>query len=156
MATDFSKGMIAVATSYSGGQYHYEKLDPYIEAGSLNIIPEATQETDSYRNADGALKRPDIMPLTISKIEGNIKHSKEKEMDKVMTILKNAVKVPDGIASERKIKIRFYNPENMDYKHAWAYYPEFTFGVYGTYDKDGKAIYLPTRIAFITYGERRD
>lgn len=152
---EFKKGMIAIATSYTGKEYHYEKLDPYIEAGSLNITPDSIQETDSYRNANGALKRPDIMPLTISKVEFNVKHAKEKEMDEVMKILEKGVKVPDGIANENKLKIRFYNPKTRAYKHAWAYYPDITWSVYGTYNGDGKAIYTPTRIAFITYGEER-
>lgn len=154
MATDFSKGMIAVATSYSGGQYHYEKLDPYIEPGSLSIDPDEVQETDSYRNANGQLKRPDIMPYKLSKIEFNIAYSEEKTMDKVMKILKKGVQVPGGIAIENKVKIRFYNPRKMDYAHAWAYFSGIPFGVYGTYNGDGGAIYTPTRIAFITYGEK--
>ena len=153
MATDFSKGMIAVATSYSGGQYHYEKLDPYME--SLKIIPDSRQEQDSYRNANGGLKRPGIMPLVISKIDGNIPHANEKELDKVMIILEKGCKVPDGIANENKLRIRFYNNKTRKYKEAWAYYPDIEFDVYGTYKGDGKTEYNPTRIAFITYGEKR-
>lgn len=154
MATDFSKGMIAVATSYSGGQYHYEKLDPYIEPSSLVIDPDEIQEQDSYRNANGLLKRPNIMPYKISKIEFNIQNSKEKTMDKVMKILNKGVKVPGGIEAENKVKIRFYNPRKMDYAHAWAYFAGIPFGVDGTYNGSGKAVYTTTRIAFITYGEK--
>lgn len=153
MATDFSKGMIAVATSYSGGQYRYEKLDQYIEASSLNITPDQMQDLDSYVNANGRLKR-NVMPYSRSKIEANIKHTDEKTMDKVMNILKKGTKVKDGISSENKVRIRFYNPKRMEYSHAFAYFPDITYQVYGTYRGSGKAIYTPTRIAFITYGEK--
>lgn len=149
LAFEKSKGMVAVETS-SG----YEKLDPYIEAGSLNITPDAVQEADSYRNANGALKRPNIMPLTISKIEFNIKHTDEKTMDKVMSILKRGTQLPGGIAAENKIHIRFYNPKRMEYSFAWTYFPEITYNVYGTYMGNGNAIYTPTRIALISYGEK--
>lgn len=149
MAFEFSKGMVAIQTS-SG----YEKLDPYIEAGSLNITPDATQEADSYRNANGALKRPNIMPLTISKIEFNIKHTDEKTMDKVMSILNRGTQIPGGIAAEKKVHVRFYNAEKSEYKFAWMYSPEKTFNVYGTYKGDGEAIYTPTRVALISYGEK--
>lgn len=154
MAFDFEKGMIAVATSYSGGKYHYEKLDPYIEASSLNITPDQMQDLDSYRNANGVLKRPGVMPYTASKIEANINHTDEKTLDKVMKMLKKGTHVEGGIPRENKVKIRFYNPKQMDYTHAWAYFADITYGVYGTYRGNGKAIYTPTRIAFITYGEK--
>lgn len=153
MAFDFGKGMIAVATRYSGGEYHYEKLDPYIEASSLNITPDQMQDIDSYVNANGKLKRT-TMPYTRSKIEFNIKHTDEKTMDKVMKILDRGTRVKDGIVSENKVRIRFYNPKQMDYSNAFAYFPDITYGVYGTYMGSGKAIYTPTRIAFITYGEK--
>ena len=154
MAFDKSKGMIAVATSYSGGKYNYEKLDKYIEASSLNITPDIVQEEESYRNANGLLKRPGIMPYTASKIEANIKHTDENTMDKVMSILKKATNVKDAVSAENKIKIRFYNPKKMKYvDDAWAYFPDITYNVYGTYN--GYPIYTPTRIAFITYGEKR-
>ena len=153
MAFDKSKGMIAVATSYSGGKYNYEKLDKYIEASSLNITPDIVQEEESYRNANGLLKRPGIMPYTASKIEANIKHTDENTMDKVMSILKKATNVKDAVSAENKIRIRFYNPKKMEYSHAWAYFPYITYNVYGTYN--WYPIYTPTRIAFITYGEKR-
>lgn len=149
MAFEFSKGMVAIQTS-SG----YEKLDPYIEASSLNITPDATQEADSYRNANGALRRPNIMPLTISKIEFNIKHTDGKTMSKVMSILNRGTQISGGIKAENKVHVRFYNPKKSEYKFAWMYYPEIPFNVYGTYMGDGEETYTPTRIALISYGEK--
>lgn len=153
MAYEIKKGMVAVATSYSGGDYHFEKIDQYIEAASLNITPDQMQDLDSYVNANGKLKRT-TMPYSRSKIEFNIKHTDEKTMDKVMSILNRGVNVSGGIFAENKLKIRFYNQKSMEYNYAWAYFPDITYGVYGTYMGNGKAIYTPTRIAFITYGEK--
>ena len=153
MAFDKSKGMIAVATSYSGGKYNYEKLDKYIEASSLNITPDIVQEEESYRNANGLLKRPGIMPYTESKIEANIKHTDENTMNKVMSILKRTTNDKDAVSADTKITIRIYHRKKMEYSHAWAYFPDITYNVYGTYK--GYPIYTATRIAFITYGERR-
>lgn len=144
--------MIAVATSYSENEYHYEKIDPYIETSSLQITPDQIQEMDSYRNANGILKRPNIMPYSASKIEGNIKYADEPTMDKIMKILKKGTHVKDGVAAENKLRIRFYNPKQMEYSHAWAYFPDITYEVYTT--SDGRVLYTPTRIAFITYGEK--
>lgn len=153
MAFEFSKGMVAVATSYSGGDYHFEKLDPYIEPSSLNITPDQMQDLDSYVNANGKLKRT-TMPYSRSKIEFNVKHTDEKTVDKIMIILNKGTKVKDGISAENKVRIRFYSQKRMEYSFAWAYFPDITYGVYGTYMGNGKAIYAPTRIAFITYGEK--
>lgn len=153
MVFEKSKGMVAVATSYSGGDYHFEKLDQYIEASSYNVTPDQMQDLDSYVNANGKLKRT-TMPYSRSKIEFNIKHTDEETIDKVMIILNKGTKVKDGIAAENKVRIRFYNQKRMEYSFAWAYFPDITYGVYGTYMGSGKAIYTPTRIAFITYGEK--
>lgn len=147
MAFEFSKGMVAVQTNKG-----FEKLDPYIEASSLNITPDQMQDLDSYVNANGKLKRT-TMPYNRSKVEFNVKHTDEKTMDKVMSILNRGVQA-GGIDAENKLKIRFYNQKKMKYKEAWAYFPDITYGVYGTYMGDGEAIYTPTRIAFITYGEK--
>lgn len=148
MAFEKSKGMVAVQTS-SG----FEKLDPYIEASSLNITPDQMQDLDSYVNANGKLKRT-TMPYSRSKIEFNVKHTDEKTIDKVMSILNRGTKISGGIYAENKVRIRFYNQKRMEYSEAWAYFPDITYGVYGTYRGNGKAIYTPIRIAFITYGEK--
>lgn len=147
MAFELKKGMVAVATNKG-----FEKLDPYIEASSLNITPDQMQDLDSYVNANGLLKRT-TMPYSRSKIEFNVKHTDEETMDKVMSILNRGVN-SGGIFAENKLKIRFYNQKLMKYSEAWAYFPDITYGVYGTYMGDGEAIYTPTRIAFITYGEK--
>lgn len=145
--------MVAIATDYVGGSYSFTKLDKYIESGSLNITPDIVQETDSYRNANGVLKRPSIMPYVASKIEWNILTTKGDTMDEIMALLERATKVKDAISAQNKIRIRFYNPKTRAYKQAWAYYPDITFGLYTT--ADGEPIYTATRIAFITYGEKR-
>lgn len=152
MAYDKSKGMVAIATDYNG-EYIYTKLDSYMEVSSLSITPDMVQEEGSYRNANGELKRPGIMPYVASKIEWNIAHTSEDTMDEIMKILEKATKVKDAIADENKVRIRFYNPKTREYKRAWAYYPDIAYGVYTT--SMGYPIYTATRIAFITYGEKR-
>lgn len=152
MAFDKKKGMVAVATSYSNETYGYEKIDQYIEASSLNVTPDQMQDLDSYVNANGKLKRT-VMPYVRSKIEANIKHTDENTMDKMMKILEKGTNVKDGVSAENKVKIRFYNPKEMKYSTAWSYFPDITYNVYTT--AKGYPVYTPTRIAFITYGEKR-
>ena len=153
MAYEKSKGMLSVATSYSSGTdtYYYEKIDKYLEASSLNITPDQMQDLDSYVNANGILKRA-TMPYSRSKIEANIKYCNGNTMDEMMNILKKGTSVKDGISSENKVRIRFYNPKKMEYSYAWAYFPDITYNVYTT--SNGFAVYTATRIAFITYGEK--
>ncbi len=151
MAYAKSKGMVMVATDYNNGEYSYEKLDQYIEAGSYNVTPDQMQDLDSYVNANGVLKRK-TMPYSRSKIEFNIKFSDEDSMDKVMKILKKGTKVKDGISAQNKVRIAFYNPKTMEYSHAFAYFPDITYNVYST--SNGEPQYNATRIAFITYGEK--
>lgn len=153
MAYEKNKGMIAVATSYGGGDYHFEKLDQYIEASSYNVTPDQMQDIDSFVNANGKLKRT-TMPYSRSKIEFNIVHTDEKTMDKVMSVLNKGTEVKDGIAAENKVRIRFYNPKRMEYSFAWAYFPDITYNTYSTHVNSWRAVYAPTRIAFITYGEK--
>ena len=101
MAYEKNKGMVAVATSYSGGDYHFEKLDQYIEASSYNVTPDQMQDLDSYVNANGKLKRT-TMPYSRSKIEFNIVHTDEEIMDKLMTILKKARKLKTELLPKTK------------------------------------------------------
>lgn len=52
-----AKGLVSIATGYSGGDYQYTKIDKYIAANNLNITPGRAQDLDSYVNANGHLKR---------------------------------------------------------------------------------------------------
>lgn len=152
MAYDKNKGMLAIATTYDGKNYHYEKIDKYIKESSLLITPDQMQDLDSYVNANGDLKR-NVMPHVRSKIEGDIIHCSEETMDEVMEILEKGTKVKNGIVAENKLRVRFYNPKKREYAFAWTYFPDIQYTAYGTYD--GYPKYTPTRIAFISYGEKR-
>lgn len=153
MSYDKEKGMFAIATDYADGGYVFEKMDSYIAVETFNVTPDIVQETDSYRNANGKLKRPSIMPYVASKIEFNTSHVVGEKMDELMSLIDKAVNAGEAISEENKLRIRFYNPKTRKYKQAWAYYPDITFGVYTV--AMGYPIYTPTRFAFITYGEKR-
>lgn len=54
MAFSKSKGLVSIATGYSGGNYEYTKIDQFIAADNLSITADRAQDLDSYVNANNA------------------------------------------------------------------------------------------------------
>lgn len=154
MAFEKGKGLLAIATSYSGGGYEYTKIDGYVGANNITITPDIIQDLDSYRNANGLLRRK-VLPYTSVKIEMNTFSMKDKEMDGLVKTLEKGMKIDDGKCNEaeRKMLVRYYNQLKRKYQTAYCYIPDVAFSSYGTYG--GEIIYNPVRIALIGYGEKR-
>ena len=51
------KGLVSIATGYSGGNYEYTKIDQFIAADNLSITADRAQDLDSYVNANGQFRR---------------------------------------------------------------------------------------------------
>lgn len=154
LAFEKSKGMLAIATSYSGGSYGYTKLDKFVGVENITITPDIIQDIDSFRNQKGKLKRK-TMPCTVTKIEINTAFMPEKDMDGLTKAIESGAKLKDGkcIEEQRKVKIRYYNSLRREYDTAFTYIPDISFTIYST--SKGYPEYNPVRIAFIGYGEER-
>ena len=150
MAYDKSKGLVAIATSYSGGNYGYTKLDGYIKAEGLTIIPNQMQDLDSYVNSTGKLRR-NVLSHTRSKIDANTPYMSEAKFNKLLSNITKAYSLSDGKCSkkERKVRVRYYNQYTQDYSYGYFYIPDIEFQFGGTWG--GEVHYLPTRIGFIEY-----
>ena len=57
---DESKGLIAIATGYSGGKYTYERLNhDLLQQDTIQSTPDQMQDKDSYTNAKGYSENSD-------------------------------------------------------------------------------------------------
>lgn len=148
MAYSKSKGLLAVATSYSGGGYSYEKIDSFIQIDGLTITPAQMQDLDSFVNITGHLKRK-VLEHTRTKVEFNTPYIIERDMDRLMAMFAKSERLPKCDVSEHKIRVRYYNPRIRDYQYMFCYVSDIEFPVGGTYK--GFILYQPTRIAFIEY-----
>lgn len=150
MAFDKNKGLLSIATSYSGGNYSYKKIDGYIGAENITITPDQIQDLDSYRNANGKLKR-NALKHRVTKIDINTAFMNEEKMERLLGIINTGTKLDDGECkeSERKLRIRFYNSWKCDYATAFCYVPDVEFQYYST--AGGNLRHQPIRIAFIEY-----
>ena len=150
MAYEKSKGLLQLATSYSNGNYTYTKIDGFIAAENLTTTPNQMQDLDSYVNANGRLKRT-VLPHSRTKIEFNTPYLTSEKKKELIGLMVSAMSLKDGVcnATERKVRIRFYNDWLDDYEIARCYISDVSFQYYSKYK--GSPLYLPIRIAFIEY-----
>jgi len=148
MAYSKSKGLLAVATSYSNGGYSYTKIDGYIQYAGMSSTPNQMQDLDSYVNTKGHLKRT-VLEHDRTKIDFNTKPMNYSDMHAFIHILKLGMKQPKCIVKERKIRVRYYDEWSDDYEYMFCYIPdvEFQYNFTGL----GFPQYLATRFAFIEY-----
>lgn len=148
MAYDKSKGLISIATSHDGSEYHYEKIDQYIQKESYTCTPKQMQDLDSYVNANGYLKRK-TMKHPRTKIDVDTPYMSYKDKKALVHILRLGMKTKNCLVSQRKVRVRYYNDWTDDYEHGFFYVPDVDFKVAGTYK--GVPQYMPTRFGFIEY-----
>lgn len=151
MAYEQSKGMLAIATGSSGDNYTYTKLDKYVGAENISITPGIIQDLDSYRNANGLLKRK-VLPYRAVTIQITTPFMRESKMDRFMEAIEKGTKQKGCSVKERKVRIRYYDTFDRTYKTAFCYIPNTTFTLYST--SKGYAEYNPTTIEWIGYGEK--
>ena len=144
-----AKGLVSIATGYSGGDYQYTKIDKYISANNLNITPGRAQDLDSYVNANGRLKR-NVLKHMRDGIAFSTIYMKNTTMRSFMNILTTGMKQKDCAGlPEKKIRIRYFNEWTNDYDHGFFYVPDVQFQYGGTYE--GVPTYMPISWEFIEY-----
>lgn len=144
-----AKGLVSIATGYSGGDYQYTKIDKYIAADNLNITPGRAQDLDSYVNANGYLKR-NVLKHMRDGIAFSTIYMKNTTMRSFMNILTTGMKQKDCAGlPEKKIRIRYFNEWTNDYDHGFFYVPDVQFQYGGTYE--GVPTYMPISWEFIEY-----
>lgn len=151
MAYEESKGLIAIATSYSNGSYHYEKINlEWVQTDTISSTPDQITDLDSYTNGDGYLKRT-VLPHTRSKWEANTTILYEKDADAFIRLLQKGFAIKDGKCNEaeRHLRIRYYNEWKHGYAFGHFYVPDITFSY--KIELDDKLVYQPIRFAFIEY-----
>lgn len=117
-----------------------------IRAETYKIIPNARQDVDSYRDANGLLHR-NTVTHTATTIQFNLIPMKQAQMKQIMSALNSAY----SSKTERKCTIQYYDPESGGYKSGEFYlganHP--VFEIYGTYKNE--IFYKETEFKFIEY-----
>lgn len=134
--------MASNGTLLSFGDYNipmkFIKYDTYV------ITPNIRLDIDSYRDADGILRR-NALKHTTTKIEFETPALHELEMDELMQNIRSQYMNPN----EKNAICSYYDPENGIYKSGEFYMPDFKFKIYSV--SNGWIIYRPLRLAFIEY-----
>ena len=146
---DPSKGVIAIATGYSGRKYTYSKINhDLLQPDTMKSTPDQMQDLNTYINGKGYLKRT-VMEHSRSKWECNTCTLTEKQWISICDLLDKGFRVKDGKASAKKrhLKARFYNDWTHDYATMYCYVPDIDFQY--KLVLSGELNYQPIRIAFI-------
>lgn len=116
-----------------------------IRAESFKITPNARQDLDSYRDADGVLRRT-ALEHTATVIEFDVKMMKESEMRSLM----NAIKSSYINYSERDAQCSYFDPETGSMKTGHFYIDSnLSFSYYAVWD--GEIWYNETHFKFVEY-----
>lgn len=107
-------------------------------------VSKKVQDLDSYRNANGVLKR-NALSHTPYVISFDVKSMNNAEMGDIMSNLKNRFSVP----VERKLSVTAYNPEDDNYFTQSMYLPDLEFTIKRI--SDTIVIYEEMTFEFIGY-----
>lgn len=117
-----------------------------INAESYKVTPAQRMESSATRSATGLLKRT-TCSHTASKIDLNTIVMTNKDVKTIENLLSNAY--TDSL--QRKLEIRYYNPQDDSYKTGTVYVPDIDYNIMRV-DKNTNTIwYASTRYAFIEY-----
>lgn len=151
MAFNKNYGVLGVATSYdsSTDKYSYSKIDQFVAADNLTITPQRAQDLDSYRNANGYLKRH-VLKHTASGITFTTPYMDNPKMQEFLKLFRDCMKL-HGCETfpEKKVRIRYYDTWIDDYSKGFFYFPDTSFQPGGTYK--GYPVYLPNTFELIEY-----
>lgn len=149
MSYDKNKGLIAIATEYSGKKYTYQALNlGWIQGDTISSTPDQMLDIDSHTNGNGILKRK-VFDHTRSKWEANTSVLYESQVSALINLMQKGFKVNDGKCDVKKrhLRIRYYNEWRHGYAEGTFYVPDITFA-YKT-ELGDKLVYQPIRFAFI-------
>ena len=127
-----------------GGQNGTELPMKYIKLDGYNITPNQRMESSAKRAVTGELVRTTVAH-TASKIEYTTPTLTNGDVDNMMTLFStNWIS-----ASERKLKLQYYDMESNSYKEGDFYMPDIKFQIDHI---DGNIVfYKDIRVAFIVY-----
>lgn len=118
----------------------------YIKVEGYDITPNQRMESEAKRAVTGVLHRTTVAH-TATKVEFNTPVLTNKEMDDLMTKLRNAW----TSVSERKLTLQYYDMETDTYKTGDFYMPDIKFQIDHIDNVRNMVFYRETRIAFIEY-----
>ena len=118
----------------------------YIKVEGYDITPNQRMETEAKRAVTGVLHRTTVAH-TATKVEFNTPVLTNREMDDLMTKLRNAW----SSVSERKLTLQYYDMETDTYKTGDFYMPDIKFQIDHIDNVRNMVFYRETRIAFIEY-----
>jgi hypothetical protein len=124
-------------------------LDRYLADGGYKDTPDQRQDKDSYRDGYGTLHRQ-VLPKVSTTLELT---TLEGLNDDQILAFKDALATGLINASERKLRLTYWNSERMAYCEDIFYMPDMTFTI--SHLAGGKAIYNSATFKFIGYGESR-
>lgn len=110
----------------------------YISAKSYKSTPNRQQDLDSYRDADGVLRR-NILPHTATTIEFNTPYLH----------LTDKVALQALLPSRTKLTITYWNDESNTYTTGDFYIPDVEYAIYRVDGND--ILYSPIAYQFIQY-----
>lgn len=116
-----------------------------IKAESYNITPNARQDLDSYRDADGILQR-NALRHTATTIEFDVKMLKESEMRLLMnSIVSNYLNY-----NERDAQCQYFDTETGQIKEGHFYLDSnLAFSIFAFWN--GEPVYKETHFKFVEY-----
>ena len=116
----------------------------YIRYETYKVTPDQMLDLDSYTSETGLLIR-NVLDHTRSKIEFNTPYITNTEFQALLAIIKDGYTKP----AERRLRLRYYDPEIDGYRLGYFYRPDIDYTVRNI---DGAEInYSEIRIAFIEY-----
>lgn len=116
----------------------------YIQAKSYKVIPNRRQDLDSYRDANGNLKR-NVLSHTASTISFQTKPMNNTDMENFMSIIRNHY----SVTKEKKIFLEYWCPDTNSYSTGYFYVPDVEYNI--DLVRSNSLVYYPTTIEFIEY-----
>ena len=113
-------------------------LDQYMAHGTYKSTPNRQMDLDSYRDANGNLKR-NILPHTATTLEFTTPYLHLSDKQGLQSIL----------PSRTKLTVTYWNDETNAYTTGDFYIPDVTYEVYSK--TSNNIIYKPINFQFIQY-----
>ena len=118
----------------------------YIKSESYKVTPHQRMESEANRSADGVLKRTTVSH-TATKIEFNTINLTNSDVKTLYALFTGAF----TNSKQRKLEIRYYDPESDSYKTGDFYMPDADYDI-NRVDVSARVVhYNPIRYAFIEY-----
>ena len=118
----------------------------YIQYETYKVTPNQRMDIEAGRDSTGLLHRS-VVAHTATKIEFETPYMDSSKVGAMMTLIKSHW----TSTKERKITVRYYDPESDSYKTGTFYMPDIEFNIRNIDTVKEIVNYDPIRIAFIEY-----